>query len=238
MPSKKNNLISKYQENYYDKGEYNSIHPYIKRKIEIIQLHIKGFKDLLVLDIGCYTGEVTAEFKKLGAKAIGLDISFISLRKAKSKNLDVIRSDISEALPFKDNTFNFMYCSEVIEHLMDTDKFIIEMNRILKKDGLLFLTTPNIAALKNRIRLLFGKYPYNLEYKLGGAGHIHLYNREKLKEQLESNGFEVIKFYGINIFPWKLCQKSNFIYYLNSLLSNNLSSLSLNMAVMAKKKVA
>jgi 2-polyprenyl-3-methyl-5-hydroxy-6-metoxy-1,4-benzoquinol methylase len=119
---------------------------------------------------------------------------------------------------------------------MDTDKFIIEMKRILKPDGLLFLTTPNIAALKNRLRLLFGKYPYNLEYKLGGAGHVHIYNKTKLKEQLEEHGLKVIRFYGINIIPWSLCQRSKIIYKLNSLMSDHIASLCLNMAVICKKQ--
>lgn len=228
-------LVTKYQSFYYDKGEYSAIHPYIQRKIEIIKNHIHSLSNLKVLDIGCYTGEVSAEINRLGAKAIGMDISKESLTKAKTKNIEVLRVDLSDSIPIKNNSIDLIYCSEVIEHLMDTDKLLIEFNQTLKPNGTLFLTTPNIAALKNRIRLLFGKYPYNLEYKLGGAGHIHLYNKEKLKKQLEENGFEVIRFYGINLIPWNICMKNKILYKLNSVLSEYLSSLCLNLAVIAKK---
>mgnify|MGYP005848694285 CR=1 FL=1 len=229
-------IISNYQAKYYNKGDYSAIHPYIDRKIGIIKRYFSNFNNLSILDIGCYTGEVTAELKLLGAKAIGCDISLISLQKAKEKNVEVVQVDVSDNIPFKDNSFDLVYCSEVIEHLMDTDKFLIEIKRTLKTEGLLFLTTPNIVALKNRFRLLFGKYPFNLEYKMGGAGHVHLYNKEKLNEQLKENGFNVIKFYGINIIPWSLCTKSKIIYRFNSLISNQLSSLCLNMAVISMKE--
>ena len=231
-----NSDVTKYQIEYYDKGEYSSIQPYIKRKLEIIIGYVKSFNNIIVADIGCYTGEVTAQFKALKAKAIGIDISFSSLLKAKAKDINVLRADMSSIIPLRDESTDLVYCSEVIEHLMDTDKFLIEIKRILKPGGILFLTTPNIAALKNRIRILFGKYPYNLEYKLGGAGHVHLYNKAKLREQLEGHGLMIIRFYGINIIPWKYCQKSKIVYRLNSLISNPLSSLCLNMAVIGKKQ--
>jgi len=45
-------------------------------------------------------------------------------------------------LPFKDAEFDYILCTEVFEHLFDLDDKLIEFNRVLKKNGLMFVTCP------------------------------------------------------------------------------------------------
>jgi SAM-dependent methyltransferase len=61
------------------------------------------------------------------------------------------------ALPYEDEAFNLVTCTEVIEHLEHYRRTIREVFRVLKPGGLFVLTTPNVLNLRSRIRyLLFG----------------------------------------------------------------------------------
>lgn len=61
--------------------------------------------------------------------------------------------------PMPDNTYDIVIAGEVVEHLFDTDKFAIEIYRILKPGGTLIISTPNLSSWYNRLRLLRGKAP-------------------------------------------------------------------------------
>lgn len=64
-----------------------------------------------------------------------------------------------ENLPFTDNSFDLVTCTEVIEHLEHYRQTLREIHRVLRPGGTLVITTPNILNLKSRIRfLVFGFY--------------------------------------------------------------------------------
>ncbi|HEY9205833.1 MAG TPA: class I SAM-dependent methyltransferase [Candidatus Methanoperedens sp.] len=148
-----------------------------------------------ILEVGCLSGSFLLKLKNVDWNCVGIELSDAGTKGAE-KGLHILKYDVEEGLPFKSEIFDIVYAGELIEHLIDTDAFIKETYRILKKHGKFIITTPNIASLINRIRLLFGKYPRYLEYKKGGAGHIHLYNLEKMRNQLEENDFIIEKVLG------------------------------------------
>lgn len=154
-----------------------------------------------LLDIGCADGSF-AEYagKTLDAQAYGIDISRDSIQKAKIILSEAVQHDVSNPLPYPDMFFDLVFATEVIEHLYDTDFFLAEIRRILLPGGVLILSTPNLASLKNRIRLLMNLYPEYLEYSTKGAGHIHLYTSKILQSQLKLQRFKIIKLTSAN-FP-------------------------------------
>jgi hypothetical protein len=62
---------------------------------------------------------------------------------------------------------------------------------VLVPGGVLLLTTPNLASLENRIRLLLGVYPRWVDAELAGEGHVRAYTAPVLRRQLERIGFRV-----------------------------------------------
>lgn len=99
--------------------------------------------------------------------------------------LDLTKGDnLEKPFKVKSNFFDLCIALEIIEHLFDTDFFLQEIHRVLRPGGFLILSTPNLASLPNRFKLLLGKYPKYLEYSRQGAGHIHLYTLPVLKSQL------------------------------------------------------
>tara|TARA_B110000211_G_scaffold233385_1_gene299455 strand:- start:7721 stop:8386 length:666 start_codon:yes stop_codon:yes gene_type:complete len=114
-------------------------------------------------------------------------------------DLDAYEIDGSEGinfekdkLPYQDNDFDFVLFNAVIEHLYSPDKILSEIYRILKKDGVLILITPNF------------KYAFRNFYN--DPTHVHPYTPQSLKKILEMN-----KFNNNNIFPF-LVNKHNFYW--------------------------
>lgn len=108
------------------------------------------FKGKVGLDIGSANGALAIEIAKLGAKHIhGIDLAeqFITQSTAhakvqKCKNVTFKQAD-AKKLPYKDNEFDFVLCTEVLEHVPDFKIAIEEIKRVLKPNGQFLVTVPN-----------------------------------------------------------------------------------------------
>lgn len=157
---------------------------------KIIEMASTGKRNL---DIGCYDGTISQLIKEKNNVVIGLDMSMNALNMAKRKGIECVSSN-AENLPFKDASFDVVVACEIIEHIFDTGRFLDEINRILKSNCELILTTPNLALLDNRLRLLLGLQPHYCEIELeGNAGHIRCFTKKSLKKLIEKHGFVVEK---------------------------------------------
>lgn len=88
--------------------------------------------------------------------------------------------------PYPDNSFDVVLCCEMLEHLItDPMGVIAEINRVLKPNGLLLLTTPNMASAKSVEYALRGESPYIYgRYEPGGRPTDH-HNREYTTNEVE-----------------------------------------------------
>jgi len=144
-----------------------------------------------VLDLACNEGTITDLIRRKGNEVVGLDMSINALSLARKKNLELTRASANH-LPFSDSTFDIVMAGEIIEHIFDTGGFLNEIRRVLKPEGELIITTPNIASLTNRIRLVFGLQPPCCEVEIEGkAGHIRAFSKVALDNLLRKHGFTV-----------------------------------------------
>lgn len=80
----------------------------------------------------------------------GVHISTEAITRALSKNVKPLQLDLNEEkLPFDDESFDLVVVLELIYHLLDPDAAIEEMKRVLSPDGMLLLSTPNLANWMN-----------------------------------------------------------------------------------------
>ncbi len=116
-----------------------------------------------VLDIGCNRAydllRLSERFDSLGLKMCGIDLSASDLQVARERAATLSPStsmsfqlSAVEKLPYRDDSFDVVTCSEVVEHLPDPDRALREMSRVTKPGGVLALTTPNVGNKLHKLR--------------------------------------------------------------------------------------
>ena len=103
---------------------------------------------LRALDIGCGGGLLAEEFARLGCAVMGVDPSVESLAAARARaagqRLAIgYQCAVGEALPFGDESFDIVYCCDVLEHVTDWRRVIAETARVLRPGGTYFYDTIN-----------------------------------------------------------------------------------------------
>lgn len=145
-----------------------------------------------VLDAPCGGGLLAARIGKAGLDVTGLDID----APGDAVDFEFRRADLSAALPLPDAAFDGVISVEGIEHLERPFEFVRECHRVLRDDGLLIMTTPNISSLRSRWRWLLTGFHYKCKYALDESNpnplhHINMLSYHKLRYILHTNGFRI-----------------------------------------------
>lgn len=155
-----------------------------KKRLEQIENYLKSGK---LLDVGCAYGFFLELANKNGWQAQGLEISEAAYRYAKnSLKLPVLNKTLEDA-KFKSESFDAVTLFDVIEHLPDPKATVKEVRRILKPNGLIVITTPDIGSLAAKI---LGS---NWEEVKRAREHIYFFSKSTLKMLLELDNFEVLR---------------------------------------------
>ena len=151
---------------------------------------------LNVLDLGCGAGNISSALLKHDIKVFGMDMDIAKLKEARIKGIFATQSNLKGNLPVKSNCLDIVFAGEIIEHLIDTDHFLDEIHRVLKKSGSLVLTTPNLCNIENRLRILIGRYPIFVDYTSRGDNHLRVYNKRAIVRQIRERKFEIVQVTG------------------------------------------
>ncbi|MBR5954301.1 MAG: class I SAM-dependent methyltransferase [Methanobrevibacter sp.] len=156
--------------------------------------HFKINEDDLILDIGCGGGRNLERFASqiTEGKVVGLDYSEVSVEKSVELNqkavdegkVEVIQGSVSE-MPFEDESFDIITGFETIYFWPDFINDLKEVNRVLKRDGLLFFC--NEAVYREGEMEKYDDLVELLDMKI--------YSEDVLKESLEKTGFKDFKAY-------------------------------------------
>lgn len=150
-------------------------------------------KNDLVLDLGCNSGQISFKIAKKVTKVIGFEIderliktAQASLKKNNIKNVEFLQGDANERLPFKNNCFDKVICSDVLEHLEKRDFALSEIRRVLKPNGILFLVTDNPDTSWKKLQRSAGLFYY------ADPDHKYEYPKTKILDKLKKQKFDVI----------------------------------------------
>jgi ubiquinone/menaquinone biosynthesis C-methylase UbiE len=169
-----------------------------------------------VLDIGIGNGAITPLiFKNINKIDVGIDIEESGLKEARlSGRYKRVAKENAEQLTFANSSFNTIISNSTFEHIRKDTRAVSEASRVLKKDGLLFLTVPcNFLPVwileyeKSRHGEKVAKE--NLKMFNARAEHYHYHSIKEWKKIFESNGLrlELHKFYypkDISLFWYKM----------------------------------
>jgi len=122
-----------------------------------IRTLIKKYSKNLSLDAGCGQGNYFCFFN---GNVVGIDLDLSSLKKAlgnmqSRKKIFLVRADV-RFLPFAKNVFDFVLCSQVIEHVPENDakRVIHQFEEIVQFDKTILIDTPNTNWLQESLRRL------------------------------------------------------------------------------------
>lgn len=160
----------------------------------------------IILDAGCGRGFYVQalSFYAFPTEIHGIDLNAKYVAKARKTCLDKrvkIKKGSLYALPYPDNYFDFIICSEILEHLEDDSAGLLELKRVLKKTGTLIVTVPHHNfpffwdPLNWILMHLFNTHTPKDMWWLSGvwADHVRLYTEEELSSLVKQAGFNVKK---------------------------------------------
>ena len=138
-----------------------------------------------ILELGAGAGEFADRLKTLGYKVICVEGSPVYLKRLKKMGFSTKKADLNKSLPLPAGTFDGVLSLEVIEHLIEVDKFLSEVYRVLKPKGWLIISTPNIAWWGYRLFALMGQPPKKEGY------HLRFFTHNTLTQLLKKHGFRI-----------------------------------------------
>ena len=151
-----------------------------------------------ILDVGCGWGHVGAWLKTSGHAVFGCDVAE-AVRGIAEERLDGFEVINLEASPheleqhYGAESFDAVIFADVIEHLTDPVGALVQARQILKPNGSLFVSVPNIAVWNVRFRLLLGKFDYT-ETGVLDKTHLRHFTRKSLDRTLRDAGFEIVSY--------------------------------------------
>jgi len=149
---------------------------------EITKYHTRG----KILDVGAGNGCYLKAAKEKGWEEFGVDLSSFATEFAKKKfGLEIFNGKLEDAR-FPDDFFDVVIMVHTIEHLPDPANFLKEIHRILKKDGIIYLSTPNFDSYNSR-RFKEKWWALQPEY------HLYFFSPKTLRAMLKKSKFKIIK---------------------------------------------
>lgn len=136
-----------------------------------------------ILDVGCGGGFVVDAMRCAGARAVGIDPHGPSIDYARRTFPECeFHCGVAESFQTTGRKFDFLYCSEVIEHVPDADSFTAALAELCRPGGFVFITTPDIGHWRVPKDLV----SWDL---VDPPQHVRYFTTESLRLLLERHGF-------------------------------------------------
>lgn len=161
-------------------------------------------KDMVVADIGCGSGQHMNSISKYVKKIIGLDYDDISLNIARKdaknnsiKNAEFIKIDLEKKIPLKDKLIDLAILFDVLEHIVNRQKFLKEVFRVLKNEGVAIVVIPNNNTSWKRLQRKYGIFSYS------DPDHKIEYTKKSIAKELTKARFKIKKITPVSFdTPW------------------------------------
>ena len=198
--------LSNYQQHAVSRLQEDQRELYQLRNLEkLLSIQIDKFPNQLIVGTG--TGGLCVALKQCGVKSLkGIEPNPRALEIAQSKadlagyGRLAFENGVAEALPYADQSFDFIHCITVLEHVEDVEKSLLEMYRVLKPNGMIYLHTPNYrfpreGHLKIPVPLFLGKTFSKLFLSIMRRpaeflDHLNFVNERQINQILKKHKFD------------------------------------------------
>ena len=180
-----------------EKLDFNSLE---QNNIDRIQLEMVP-ESSRILEIGSATGHL-AEFliNEKNCTVTGIESDPEQAAIAEQRGLEMIAGNIDNPAVQAEldrrlalgQSFDVVFMSQVIEHIAEPEAVLLKIQDWLAEDGVLIISTCNIAHWKCRFRLLRGKWEYE-DYGVFDRGHLRFFTLQSFAVMLEKCGYKVVE---------------------------------------------
>ena len=181
----------------------------LEGQLNLLTKNLKTLKPKKILEAGCGTGRILLPLTKKGFKIEGFDLSknMLSILNKKNPSIKTKIGDI-EKIPYKNETFDFVYSITVLIHLPKIEKAISELYRVTKKDGILIFDLSNKDSIWTKLSVLIQP----------NKKRTILYSRKDIKKILKKYNYEITGLFSYG----RIFYKVPIIKYVASFLDKNL----------------
>ena len=183
----------------------NTLYDNMKNEVikEVLCSVVNSWDSLKVLEVGAGGGIWTDFFVRQGADVTCID-SCEQILKGNAKLHPEAKFILADAttVTLKEK-FDLIFAKDIMEHIERDIDFLRSMNRHLKKDGLLLITTQNALSLNYLIEGGFNFIRGNKNWCGWDPTHVRFYTPKSLNKELKTIGFEVTKYFGVYHFPYR-----------------------------------
>lgn len=175
--------MSNYSKSYYDENESNTSWYKV--------LHLIP-ENSSVLDVGCSSGNFGRELiKRKNCQVDGVELDEGDFKKASKLLRNVYRLDIeNDDISVVKNRYDVIYFGDVVEHLFHPIDALARVKELLKKDGIIVFSIPNMAHILMRLLLLKGDFSYT-ETGILDKTHVHFFNLKEVHRVFEEAGYTI-----------------------------------------------
>lgn len=166
------------------------------KRIDLMKKYVEGKS---VLDIGCIDHDLNRtggknwlhnNLKKIAGDLTGMDYLESEVKTLQSKGYNIIYGNAENFhIPKK---FDVIVAGELIEHLSNAGNFLDVAKEHLNVDGKLIITTPNVFAMGNILRIF--KMMLGRKIKTDNSEHVGWYNKQNLCQLASRHGYKIIEY--------------------------------------------
>ena len=145
-------------------SEFKPLHEINPQRVSYIEQQASGLDGKRILDVGCGGGILAEALALKGARVTGIDMAELSLKVARlhlhesGLDIDYQLSTVEAFAEQHETQFDIVTCLEMLEHVPDPASIITSATRLLKPDGILFLSTINRNPKSFALAILGAEY--------------------------------------------------------------------------------
>jgi len=157
--------------------------------MQVFKLINEGEK---VLDIGCATGYFAEKLNEKKCKVVGIEMEPSAAKLAERFCQKVFIGDAMKISSFsiQKNYFDVILMLDVLEHFKDPEAILLSVKNYLKREGRLIISTPNVAHISVRVKIMAGKFDYQ-ESGILDKSHLHFFTKKNLIKIIKEAGLGI-----------------------------------------------
>jgi methionine biosynthesis protein MetW len=154
-------------------------------------LHALMPSGVRVLDVGCGTGSVTLIANRLKSnEVLGLEPDEQRAERCRSRGINTVCGELDDAFSVRHGLFDVVVFADVLEHLPSPAEVLARAIRVLKPDGLVLISVPNVAHWTIRFNLLRGRFDYT-DTGILDATHLRWFTAKTIRSLCTDVGLDV-----------------------------------------------